>query len=178
MRNDRKSVLMMLLACLLLAAGLLASFGAAGAFAALGDSTSVVKEKLEVAKVSCRVNSDSYSVTNTGNIPALIRAKLIVNWVDANGNPMMYAPEGAEYQLETSSLWTHVGDPNDPTDGFWYCTRILSAGEMTPKLVSSLTVTGGGELRVELLAEAIQAAPADAVQEAWGVSYAEGVWSE
>lgn len=180
MKTKQRSALTMALACVLLAAALLCAFGAAGAFAALGDSTSVVKTKLEVAKVDCRVNNEIYTVTNTGNIPAVIRVKLIINWVDAQGNPMMYAPDGAEYQLApiAQGNWTHFGDPADPTDGFWYCNRILSAGEMTPKLIEQPAKTGEGTLRVELLAEAIQATPAEAAKEAWGVCYQDGAWSE
>ena len=178
MKNHRKSTLLMVLACVLLAAGLLSAFGAAGAFAALGDTTAVVRSELRAAKVTCRVNDGSYSVTNTGDIPALIRVKLVINWVDDNGDIMMYPPEGAEYQLTPGTNWTHMGSDTDPCDGFWYCNRILSAGEMTPRIVSELVQTGDGNLRVEILAEAIQATPAEAVEEAWGVHYQNGRWWE
>ncbi len=176
-RNGRGRSLWMILACVLLAVSLLAAFGAAGAFASLGDTTSVVKLKLEPAKVDCRVN-DEYTVTNTGSIPALVRAKLVVNWVDAEGNILMYPPEGASYQLVPGAGWTHDGKAEDPTDGFWYCDSILQAKQMSAKLIGSLTKHGEGELKVEILAEAIQATPAEAAKEAWGMNYANGSWSK
>lgn len=135
-------------------------------FAVLRDTTGTVTETVETAEVSCEVNSD-WSVTNTGNIPVLIRVRVIVNMTDENGNII----PGDTPSYTPGSDWTANGD-------YLYYNGIVSHedGENTTTPAISYTGASGGSDRVLVLAEAIQAA-SDAADSGWGVTYSNGSWS-
>ena len=99
---------------------LISVFAATGVFASLFDTTSVVENQFESAKISNEIQvdqkknvGDQYTVSNEGNLPVLVRVKVVVNWVDEDGNPLMYAPDG-KYTLKMGSGWTHDSKKNDP----------------------------------------------------------------
>lgn len=146
---------------------------ATGAFASLGDSTSVVTVK--PGTVGCAVSRD-YAVQNTGTIPALLRARIVVNWVDEAGNLLAEAPEGAVLKLEAPQGWTQLpADAKEPWEGEWYCNQIVEPGASCPFL--GKLEAEGGQVRVTVLAEALQAVPAAAAAEAWGLSFSDGSWT-
>ena len=178
--NRRLLKLLSVAAVLLLLAGVLAT---TGVFASLFDTTSVVENKFEAADVSARLNGgqrssagSEYTVSNDGNLPVFVRVKILANWVDENGNPMMYPPEGA-YQISIGSGWTRTVSASDPTEGYWYYDGLLEPGATTEPLITGVSVDGG-EVELVLLSETIQTNPADAVAEAWGVAYQNGTWTK
>lgn len=168
-RLNRTAVLIM--AVLLL-------FGAAvgSTVAFLIDKTAPVENAFEYAKVSCEVTEnftnnkkDNVQVKNTGTIDAYIRATYVVNWVDEQRNIVASVPDGYSYSLTKNldSKWIEK-------DGYFYYTSPVAPGSSTEGSLLTCTVTYPDNpeytLSVEVLAEAIQSTPDNAVQEAWGVS--------
>ena len=172
-RLNRTAVLIM--AVLLL-------FGAAvgSTVAFLIDKTAPVENAFEYAKVSCEVTEnftnnkkDNVQVKNTGTIDAYIRATYVVNWVDEQRNIVASVPDGYSYSLNVNpeGKWTKIGD-------YYYYLSPVAPDKSTPGSLLTCTVIYPENpeytLSVEILAEAIQSTPANAVQEAWGVTPTSG----
>ena len=131
------------------------------------------------ASVTCQVNSvdNNFTVTNTGNIDAYIRASIVVNWMDKDGNVRGIAPSTSDYTLNvnTTDWW------QDNT-GYYYYKHSVSPDASTNPLIppngitANATAPTGYALSVEVVAEAIQAqgttdtANVPAYQDAWGIS--------
>ena len=173
-RLNRTAVLIM--AVLLL---LGAPVGSTVAF--LIDKTAPVENSFEYAKVSCEVTEnfannekDNVRVKNIGTTDAYIRATYVVNWVDAQGNIASSDPAGYKYTLTANlnNSWTKG------SDGYFYYTSPIAPGDSTQGSLLTCTVTYPDNpeytLSVEVLVEAIQSTPDNAVQEAWGVSISQG----
>ena len=113
--------------------------------------------------MSAVVNGD-YTVTNTGNIDALIRATVVLNYVDEAGNivasdsPLL--KEGVT-ALSTPAGWTKVGD-------YLYYNGTVAPNRTTTKPVfSDANAAEAAEgVTVTVTVEAIQAA-GDAAAEKW-----------
>ena len=148
----------------------------------LNDQTPSLEEHFVPVEVNCEVkgaNGDYTSnilVENTGDITAYIRAAVVVTWVSETdgttygGGPIL----GTHYTLtEGEGGWVKG------SDGFYYCTDPVAAGQRTPILVSAVTPIEGQEptgyrLAVQVLASALQANPKEAVIASWsGVTVAE-----
>lgn len=154
----RKAPLLITLAVLVVIVGAIA------VYAALRDTAATVTETLETAEVTCTVNED-YSVTNTSNIPALIRVRVIVNKTESGE---IIPGDVPDYTV--GSEWTKIGD-------YLYYNGILTeSGGNKTATSPAITVTPEADTEVLVLAEAIQAA-SDAAEESWGVAYANGGWS-
>ena len=102
----RKLVAICILLCLISVAG--------GTLALLLDATGPVINKFNPVHVDSHVNED-YTVTNKGDIPAMIRAGVTFNWVvddsAASNNDVYYVKGSALPQIETlGSGWTKKGD--------------------------------------------------------------------
>ena len=118
-------------------------------------------------------------IQNTGDIKAYIRAKVVVTWKDTAGNIYAQKPlEGTDYIIEydlkhgwskgsgeffywASPVNPHIKSehPNDDC-----CTGVLIA-RCSPV---DNKAPEGYNLHVEILAEAIQAEPANVVTDVWG----------
>lgn len=138
-----------------------------GTLAYLLDKTAPVVNTFEPSQVTCKVEEDEFdgitkrnvAIKNTGDVPAYIRAKLVVTWMSADGKKVYAkAPTAEEYVLTgTHSDWK-LG-----TDGFWYYTKQVSAGAKTENLIGSCSLADDVNspeeyyLSVEIVASAIQA---------------------
>ena len=173
-RLNRTAVLIMAVLLLLGAA-----VGSTVAF--LIDKSAPVENAFEYAKVSCEVTEEfknntkeHVQVKNTGTIDAYIRATYVVNWVDAQGNIAASNPAGYSYNVTENpdSKWTKG------SDGYFYYTSPVVPGDSTQGSLLTCTVTYPKNpeytLSVEILAEAIQSVPEDAVKAAWGASFSIG----
>ena len=163
-------------AVLLVAIILLISTAVGATVAFLTTKTEPVKNTFEYAKVSCEVTEsvDMYArryvqVRNTGTIDAYIRATYVVNWVDALGNIVASDPEGYSYSLTENpdSKWTKIGD-------YYYYLTPVAPNDSTLGSLLTCTATYPDNpeytLSVEILAEAIQSTPENAVTNAWNVT--------
>ena len=144
-------------------------------------NTDAVENKFAYASVSCEVKESidgntkkNVQITNTGDTDAYIRATYVVNWLDSAGAIAASVPEGYSYTLTENpdSKWTK------DTDGYFYYLSPVAPGASTPGSLLTCTVTYPEDpeytLSVEILATAIQSAPAKAVTEAWGVTPSSG----
>lgn len=157
-------------------------------YAALKDTTAVVDNTLQPATVSCNVvetfngtTKTNVKLENTGDVPAYLRAKVVINWVDADGN-VAYKPDAAyAYALTMASPlhWTNGSGSSLLTEGYWYYNGIVQPGAQTDALIASIaeslspSVSANPQyhLQVTIMAEALQAAPASAVAETWHMTF-------
>lgn len=131
-----------------------------------GDVTTTTEENFDGEK------KENVSISTKGsNIDTYVRAQIVVNWIEENGNVSGQKPvTPADYTISINEEDWMQGD-----DGFWYCKDIVKAGEETPVLISSCAPVPhmgplGGHLQVTILSQAIQAA-GDAASEAFNSMY-------
>ena len=173
-KSGRHGIRMNRTAVLLIAIILLISTAVGSTVAFLATKTEPVENSFEYANVSCKVtqNCDTdgsiVQVKNTGTISAYIRAAVVANWIDVDGNIAASVPEGYSYDLTCSS-----GSWAQGKDGFFYYLLPVASGALTEGSLLTCTVacpeTPEYTLSVEVLTEAIQSTPASAVNEAWNV---------
>lgn len=150
---------------------------AGGTLAWLLDRTETIKNTFQPSHVDCEVVEDSFgdgiktgvTVKNTSDINAYIRVRLVTYRVNAAGQTI--GGEAVVPDFTPGAGWVKSGE-------YYYYTKPVAPGaEITPDLIASMTLAdyGDGERQaLEILAEAIQSEPAQAVGEAWGVAIAEG----
>ena len=157
---------------LLLVAALLMSIGSVGAY--MRKQTEMVQNVFVPAEVSCVVNEtfednkkNNITITNTGNIEAYLRLRLVTYWVDSNGNIMFESSPPIYINDKVSDCWIKSGDT-------YYYEKPVGPGESTENLLKggeSIELGGynGNHQVVEVFAEAIQSKPTEAVTSAWSV---------
>ena len=141
--------------------------------------TDPVPNRFTPAHVSCNVTEDfdgttkkNVNVTNTGDIDAYLRVKLVTYRVNDDGQHI--GGTAAIPAFTPGDGWVAYGD-------YYYYTYPVASGQQpkTP-LIDSLTLTGsyndadGGKQALEIMAEAIQSAPEEAAGQAWGVTITPG----
>lgn len=171
-RRGRQAALVAALALILVFA-----VGATTAF--LLTQTSSVENTFTPSHVSCSVTEDfngttksNVNVTNTSDIPAYVRVKLVTYRVNDQGQHIGGTAEIPEFKPGTN--WVKNGEY------YYYTLPVQPNQEPAKDLISSIQLTGsyndadGGKQVIEVMAEAIQSTPAEAVGKAWGVSISEG----
>lgn len=139
-------------------------------FALLKASTAPVENTFTAAKSGTDIvekldgsQKTSIAVKNTGTAVSYVRVKLVMNWVDENGN----------VSAEPVNITPSITDNWFLKDGIYYYKMPVAAkGETTNLLQTPITQDAapvGYHLEVTVLAESIQAAPSAAVQQSWGV---------
>ena len=116
----------------------------------------------------------SIQVENIGTATSYVRVKLVMNWVDGNGN-VVSGDNLPPVTLNSDNSWFRG------SDGIYYYTKPVAPKDAeTGKVTSNLLQEGnpikqpegapeGCHLEVTVLAESIQAAPSEAVIKSWGV---------
>ena len=155
---------------------------AGGTLAWLAAQTDGVINTFDPAHVSCAVTEDfdgtikrSVNVTNTGDIDAYIRVKLVTYRVNEQGQHI-----GGTATIPPFAPGANWGED----DGYYYYTRPVVPGQ-TPEtnLIDTITLSSpytdadGGKQVIEIIAEAIQSVPEEAVKDAWGVTVNNGTLS-
>ena len=162
-------------------------FTVGGALSYLFTQTGDIQNTFEPANVSCAVIEEGDGISfdgkvktnipikNTGNVDAYIRAAVVVNWtVFEDGKyKIVPRPEGYGHKLELNDeTWFEAG-------GYYYFTEKVSVGEITDALVKKAYPTKGGVaqftpsgndpyfLRIDIIADAVQADPATTVGSVW-----------
>lgn len=164
-------------AALFLAVLLLLGVVVGSTIAYLIADTTPVENSFTYAKVSCQVTESfnettksNVQIKNTGTTEAYIRATWVVNWLDSNGKIAASVPAEYSYSLTPNPDGTWQAG----NDGYYYYWTPVAPGASTPGSLLTCTVTYPENpeytLSVEILATAVQSAPAKAVQEAWGVT--------
>lgn len=134
----------------------------------------VVANRFTEAAVSCEVNEafdgtvkSDITVSNTGNIPAYIRVRLVSYWVDSAGEVIAKTSEIPSFTLAPG--WVSAGKNT-------YCySKAVAAGAKTLDFLAdgtsmTLREENGCFQVVEIIADAIQSKPAKAVTESWKVT--------
>lgn len=173
MRNTNKSGFRWKRSGILLAAVIVLLAGAVGGtWAFLVAQSEPVQNNFTYAHVRCTINEkfengvkSDVKIQNTGDIPAYIRARIVVTWKNTSGNVSAVPVKDTDYTITFNETdWTQQGD-------YWYCNTAVDATKFTPVLITECKKTGtapdGYDLSVEILADAIQSEPASAVTEAW-----------
>lgn len=107
-------------------------------------------------------------VVNRGDVPCLVRAAVVVNLLDDNGNVIAGTPE---YTIDFNTAtdgWTKLGD-------YWYYNGVAAPGNPTAVLINSCT--SSQHISVVINAQTVQADPAQAALDVWGHSFDGSSWS-
>ena len=122
----------------------------------LADRTPEVENTFTPSRVACAVTKDPtnhiYTVWNTGDTTAYIRAAVVVNWVNAEGQ--VYAKAPTFKVVPGNTNWV-LGK-----DGYYYYINPVAAGDDIPETLTVTNVSAAPEghtLQVEVVASAIQA---------------------
>lgn len=174
-RNASRKKTWTLMICLALLAGL----AVGGTLAWLTSSTGSVVNTFTVGNVDGKVEENfdgtikkNVNVTNTGDVDAYIRVKLVTYRVNAAGDPI-----GGE--VESPSFTPGTGWVEH--DRYYYYTLpVKPNAKPAADLIGAFGIelkkysdVDGGKQVLEVMAELIQSEPARAVGEAWGVTISE-----
>lgn len=173
-RNARNRKAITILASLVLILGL----AVGGTLAFLTTETPEVVNQFTPSQVTVEVeeefdgtNKTGVNVTNTSDISVYVRIQLVTYRVNEDGDRIGGTAEIPAFTLGNGWI---LG-----SDGIYYYTSPVAAGaQPTADLTGSAIVLqsyddeDGGKQVIEVMAEAIQAEPAAAVIEAWGVTVA------
>lgn len=166
---------------LLLSIVLIATVTAGGSLAYIFTQTDGLTNTFKPVEVTCDVVEtfdnnikSNVKIQNTGDIAAYIRAAVVVTWQNDAGDVLSDIPEkGTDYSI----TYANDGWDIDTTDGYYYYTRVVPAGDnkVTGVLISECkqlkaAPEAGYYLCVEIIADAIQATPTNVVADNWGVT--------
>lgn len=167
------------LTAMVIATALLLALAISGTVAWLTTKGAPITNTFNPSKVACEVTESfngtvksSVNVKNTGDIDAYIRVKLVTYRTNEQGQHIGGTAELPSFTLGAN--WVKYGD-------YYYYTLPVTAGQ-TPaanltdsiELKASYDDADGGKQAIDVMAEAIQSVPAEAVGEAWGVTISEG----
>ncbi len=135
--------------------------------------TCAVREKVNGVEVTGSAASGSVksdiTAENTGSTTVFLRLRLSACWVDGTGK--VTGTPSALPKITLRQNWLDAGD------GLYYYALPVKPGESTAvlcepmRMETSVSPTGAAVYQqVTVLAEAVQALPEKAAQEAWGVT--------
>ena len=173
-RNMNKKSIILLVSLVLLL-----TLTVGGTLAFLFDIAGPVKNTFNPSEVTCDVietvnpektQKTNVMIQNTGDTEAFIRAAIVINWADGNGNIYGKTPiKDSDYALDlnlSADGWV------EGKDGYYYWTKPVAPDAKTGVLINSVKLNDGVKvpegyaLSVEILCSAVQSVPATAV-EAW-----------
>lgn len=169
------------LTAIVLATVTLLALAIGGTIAWLNDKTDPVENTFDYARVTCKVTESfdaatgvksNVNVENTSNTYAFLRVKLVAYRTNAAGQHI--GGTATIPPFAPGEGWVKNGD-------YYYYTQPVSPDEQNNKpatdLISSITLGGsyadadGGYTALDVMAEAIQSTPVQAVQDAWGQGF-------
>lgn len=175
-RRSRRRAYRGRMTAMALATVLLLALAIGGTVAWLTANGQPITNTFNPSKVTCEVTEKfngttgektDVNVTNTGDIDAYIRVKLVTYRTNAQGQHI-----GGTAILPTftpGADWVKYGD-------YYYYTLPVAPNEKpAANLTNSMALAGsyndadGGKQAIDVMAEAIQSVPAEAVGQAWGV---------
>lgn len=164
------------LTAMVIATAVLLALAIGGTVAWLSTKDAPITNTFNPSKVACEVTENfngkvksNVNVKNTGDTEAYIRVKLVTYRTNDQGQHI-----GGTAFLPTFTLGANWVSH----DGYYYYKLPVAPGEM-PKtnLTDSMTLTNtyedadGGHQSIDVMAEAIQSVPEDAVKAAWGEGF-------
>lgn len=169
------------LTTMVIATVLLLALAIGGTLAWLSTKDDPIQNKFLPTKVTCEVTEKfngttgektKVNVKNTGTIDAFIRVKLVTYRTNDRGQHIGGTASLPAFTLGTG--WVMYGD-------YYYYTKPVAPNQKPEtNLTDSMTLIGsyldtdGGKQAVDVMAEAIQSVPEDAVKAAWGSGFSIG----
>lgn len=167
------------LTTMVIATVLLLALAIGGTLAWLSTKGDPITNTFTPSKVTCEVTESfdgvtksNVNVTNTGDTDAYIRVKLVTYRTNDQGQHIGGTASLPRFTLGAN--WVSY-------DGYYYYTLPVAPGKKPEtNLTDSMTLTGsytdadGGKQAVDVMAEAIQSVPQDAVKAAWGEGFSIG----
>lgn len=143
--------------------------------------------QFEIGKVDTTISEEfdgtakrNVYATNNGNVPVYIRAQVNIYWIDAEtGEQLWDAPKQDEDYSVKGGLPADDGWSKDSASGYYYWTAPVEVNHQTEKLIDTILQSSvqlnvdkaaGRKFVVDVDIQSIQADPASAVKEAWGVT--------
>lgn len=155
---------------LLLATAVLLTAVVGTTLAYLVDITGSIQNIFNFGKVECKVvfneTTNTYSVQNTGTVPAYVRVAIVINATDSTDSSKLTWDSNFSYQIAPNA------DKWEQHEGYYYYKGELAVGAF----VDIIQYTKSGT-QIQILAEAIQATPDEAVQNAWKMTFDGTSWS-
>ena len=168
------------LTTMVIATVLLLALAIGGTLAWLSTKDDPIQNKFLPTKVTCEVTEKfngttgektKVNVKNTGTIDAFIRVKLVTYRTNDQGQHI-----GGTASLPAFTLganWVKYGDY------YYYTLPVAPKEKPEADLISSITLESytdvdGGHQAIDVMAEAIQSVPEDAVKAAWGAEFSIG----
>ena len=162
------------LSTLLLSVILVVTIAVGGTVAYLVTQDKPITNTFTPSHVNCRVEEKfdgttkkNVNVTNTGDTEAYIRVKLVTYRV--NEDRQHIGGTATIPEFDPGTHWVKYG-------GYYYYTLPVKPDEKPAAvLISSITLedsypdADGGKQAIDVMAEAIQSAPAEAIGRSWGV---------
>lgn len=180
-----------LLVCLLLAVAIAVSGTIAYIFTSSDpviNTFTPVTPEIKIPEEMKETVKQNATVQNTGDVDSYLRAKIVVTWQNKDGEVYREVPKlGTEYTMTNGTNWAlHK-------DGYYYYKKVAAPGQPAEIKNADGSITYGdgvtendmliiraeviGEapaegytLHIEILGQAIQAEPIEAVKEAWRVN--------
>lgn len=160
---------------IVMATVLLLALAIGGTVAWLSTKSAPITNTFTPSKVACKVTENfngtvktNVNVENTGDTQAFIRVKLVTYRTNNQGQHIGGTAELPEFELGTG--WVKH-------DGYYYYTKPVEPNQKPEvELTKEMPLKGncdgadGGHQAIDVMAEAIQSVPQDAVQAAWGLS--------
>lgn len=176
------------LVVLLTSLGVLMTAGVAGTVMYLYTPVNKVTNTFTPGQVPTEVEEEfngevksEVRIKNAGDVDAYIRAAVIVNWVDADGN--IYGGQPITEDDYIMSL--NIKSESEDETGYWkdggsyyYWTAAVEPGGVTGflieecKLSDHANVPEGCTLSVDIVAQTIQTTPDKAIIDSWGAEAA------
>lgn len=168
----------------IVAAIMLIFFAVGTSIAYFTSSPPPLENTLDPANISIEVLEDNRTdgiqsnvkVLNTSDVSVFIRAYVIYNFVSENGSGSVLGVspiEDQDYVTDYASKGWIKG-----SDGFWYYETAVDPNALTEPLIElckpKLFAPDGYKLNVRVVANAIQANPTTAVEDAFHVTYSDG----
>lgn len=172
-KASRKKSLVLMASILLILA-----ISVGGTLAYLATNTGNVKNTFtpatpdtEITETLTGAVKSNVAVKNTGEVDMYIRARYFVVW--RHNDSIVTQPDNVSITITQPNGTQWV----EGADGYWYYPYPVAPGSSTSELIDEAKVTGlqegdGYKVDLEILSQAIQAEPAQAVKDAWssGVS--------
>ena len=165
--------LLVMLACVTL----LLTVTVSGTVAFLADGSGPVVNEFTPTNVTPGIEEEfdhkvkkNVIIRNNGNIPAYIRAAVVITLQNEAGTMILPAEVNKHYNITWGGTWDR-----ETRDSLYYWPTPVNAGATTGALIVECTpvsanIPDGYELHVEVLAQAIQAQPTSVVVSEWGVN--------
>lgn len=180
-KSNRKKIMFSKSALIVICLAVVLCCGIGGTLAYIVTQTRSIKNMFTAAKVDQNIEESydgtiksSITVTNMGDTGVYVRVKLISYRVDKSGATIGGKTEISKFTLGND--WVKIGEC------YYYKKPLLKNADVTSNLLgTSIELkdyssddkdADGGKQVIEVLSEAIQAEPKEAVTDAWGPAVA------